>query len=182
MNFLFIIILTTTPLPLVETINLDLKDTGAAERVKAGINILTTVTPGGESVFPDKEKQALVTTLKSCCTFPDKLSVSLLQKQIVNRKLSFLVVLTSKGIFIITQTENHGPFALPNQRQSLPSKVISILSGFKTKKRVIKEEKTPWFKNWMFWTGAAVITASIIIFSIASQTDDSIDIYLKYAP
>ncbi|MBU1218925.1 hypothetical protein KKF34_10915 [Myxococcota bacterium] len=182
MNILFILILSTAPLPLIETINLDLKDAGTVERVKTGINILTTVTPGGETVFPDKEKQALVTTLKSCCSFPDKLSISLLQKQLVNRKLRYLVVLTSKGIFILTTNRNYGPYALPTQRQSLPSQVIKILSGVKTEKPKTSTEKPPWWKNWMFWTGAVVITASIIVFSIASQSDDSIDVYLKHTP
>ncbi|MBN2723497.1 MAG: hypothetical protein JXR95_05435 [Deltaproteobacteria bacterium] len=186
MTYLFLLLTNVITLPVIETINIDMKDSGAAERTVVGLRVLTTVTTGGEAVFPEKEKKALETTLKSCCSFPGKLAESLIRKQLHNRRLDWLVILTGKGIFVVGKKTIHGPFQPPAPRGALN---VSLTDIFLKKnqapvKRENKDkyEKTPWWKNWIFWTGVVAITSGVIVFSVINQTDDNIDVHLKYIP
>jgi hypothetical protein len=157
------------------------KNIKVAEHVRTSINLIPNVSLVTNSVFKKNEMLSLVTTLSTLPPFPAKLTGGVLRRQIKNKKVDGLILITKKGIYIINSKNSFGPYQIPKPSKALSIKFISKLQKpsliLRNKK---SSKKISWWKNWIFWAGVGVITTTVIIFSLTSQEPDTIEVYLKY--
>jgi hypothetical protein len=184
-NLLFIMVMAATPLPKISVINLSLSDKGSVARINTSIAVLPTIVLSTQGEFSDKKKKSLVSILKTLGKFPSTLATGILKKQLVEKKLNKIVVLTSSGIYLVSSHGVKGPWKIPGVRSALPiefMRKLNNLNSAKTKKGSGKSKikHVAWWKNWIFWTGVTIITGSILTFSMLNQEPDRVEIHLTY--
>ncbi|MBU1239550.1 hypothetical protein KKF84_05780, partial [Myxococcota bacterium] len=166
--------------PVVTFLNVDCADKGAVERLHTSLAVMPTITLATVGNFPDKEKLSVATTLKSLGRFPTSLGLALIRKQLSRRSITAMVVLTTQGLYMVTRHSLKGPWKIPGPREALPQTLVERLTKSNHKPPVKRPAaaEVPWWKNWVFWTGVAVITGSILAFSLLTQDPESVDVHV----
>ncbi len=153
----------------------------SVERTRTALAVLPTITLTLERTFPEAHKTSIATTLNSLGRFPSRLGLGILRKQLQKRGIDALVVAAVRGLYLVTKETIRGPYGFPGPKQTLDPALLQALSYSNRHPSRVRKKRRPvsWWKNWIFWTGVALVTGGVVALSIISQQPETVEIHVR---
>jgi len=183
-NLLFLVLLFTTPppepKPTVALINLDHPGAGEFARVQTMLALQPAIRLLPETEFTPEQQASLKSTLQAVAAYPDALVRAVLEKHRVHMKIDRWVILTARGLYVQGPREAFtGPFVVPGPRGRLSETFLMLLQKPQPAAQPPSTSaQSPFYRNWLFWTGVGVIVGGLTAMSLLAQEPTDVEVHV----